>query len=307
MSWEYEVLFDVQDMDGLTPLEKATMMDTGDRWKAEHSGIRKGKSGYRTRTIKAGPRLEAEIYPIFGREEEQKARRAKENLTPEKIQRYNDEKARRNLVRIIDANFGRGDYHVTLTYAGRAPGWDRAVKDVRNFIEKVRRLRKKKGLPEMKYIYAMEDAEEGREKRIHCHMIMQGDIPREQIEKLWTKNGKSMGYCNCDELQPGKEGLEAIARYLYNQRPGLPREKGKRKYKSSKNLKKPKTRISDTKMTRGKVKRLSEVFGRDDSEARRIMEKLYPGYEYVRASAKRSDVTEGIFVRVLMRRMEGRQ
>ena len=40
--------------------------------------------GYRTRTIKAGDRLEAEIYPIFGREKAAKLRAARRNLTPER-------------------------------------------------------------------------------------------------------------------------------------------------------------------------------------------------------------------------------
>lgn len=303
MAWDYEDLFDVTDLGGLTPIEQAARLEAADRWKEERTGIRKGRMGYRTRTVKAGPRLEAEIFPIFGTEMETKARAARENLTPEKIQRHNDEKARRNLVRLLDANFSQGDYHITLTFAGKAPGWNRAVKDIRNFIAKVRRLREKRGLPEMKYIYAMEDAEEGREKRIHAHLITQGDLPREDLEKLWAKNGKTIGYCNCDELQPGPEGLEAIARYIYNQRPGLPREKkGKRKYSCSKNLRKPQLRTSDTKVTGGRVKRLAGVFGSDETEARRIMEKLYPGYEYVRGSAKGSDIVDGVYIRVLMRK-----
>ena len=63
MAWEYEGLFD-------------SIMESGNKgedllsdfWKNEPSAIRVGSMGYRTRTIKAGPRLEAEVYPIFGRE-----------------------------------------------------------------------------------------------------------------------------------------------------------------------------------------------------------------------------------------------
>lgn len=309
------MLFDLEDLDRMTPLERMAQIEGGERWKQESTGIRRGKMGYRTRTIKAGPRLEAEIYPIFGREEEEKARRAKESLTPEKIQRHNDEKQRRQLIRLMDANFGAGDLSMTLTYEGKAPGFERCEKDVRNFIERVRRRRRKKGLPEMKYIYAIEDVEEGREKNTHCHLITQGDMSREELREIWEARNRRKnkpegmaGFCDIDELQPGKEGLEAIARYLYNQnreRAGQGRErKGKRKYSPSKNLKKPKTRTSDTKVTSGKVKKLSHVFATDESEARRIMEALYPGYEYVRGSAKGSDViTDGVYIRVLMRRL----
>ncbi len=317
MAWEYEMLFDVEDMDRLTPLERMSRMEEGERWIQEKCGIRKGRLGYRTTTIKAGPRLEAEIYPLIGRETENIARAARQNLTPEKIQRYNDEKQRRKLVRLIDANFGRGDLSLTLTYEGKAPGFERCEKDVKNFIERVRRRRRALGLPEMKYIYAIEDVEEGRKKNTHCHIITQGDLNREELKRIWDKRNQRKrglsdgmaGFCDIDELQPGKEGLEAIARYLYDQnreRPGQGRErKGKRKYSPSKNLKKPKTRRSDTKVTASRVKRLSQVFATDESEARRIMEALYPGYEYVRGSAKGSDIiTEGVYIRVLMRKKE---
>ena len=299
MSWEYEMLFDVEDMDGLTPIEQAARMEEGERWKERHSDLRRGQKGYRTKTTKAGPRLEAEIYPICGREERERAREAKKNLTPEKIQLHNDEKARRYLVQLMDANFGKGDLSIGLTYKNN-PGQVRVEKDVKNFVERLRRARNRKGLPELKYIYAVEWVEDGREKRPHCHFITQGDMGADELKEIW---GRETGFCNIDALQPDKEsGLEALARYIYDQNPGTPREKGKRKYSCSKNLKKPKTRVSDTKATRATVKRLSGVFETDPREARRIMEKLYPGYEYIRGSARRSDVVDGVYIRVLMRK-----
>ena len=305
--WEYEALFDVTDLDGLTPLERAARMESGDRWKEEDTRAGKGKMCYRTRTIKAGPRLEAEIFPIFGKGETETARAAKKNMTPEKIQQHNDERQRRKLVRLLDANFSSGDLHITLTFAGRAPGWDRAKKDVENFRKRLAREREKRGLPPLKYIYALEDGEEGRDKRIHCHFVTTGDMSREDLERIW-RNGKRdcPGFANCDTLQPDKEGLDKLGRYIYNQNPGKPREKGKRKYSCSKNLKKPKTRTSDTKVTKAKVKRLSDVFSTDPTESRRIMEKLYPGYEFVKGTAYRSDIINGVYIRVLMRKREER-
>ena len=299
MSWKFEALFDVSDMDGLTPLERQSRMDYPERWKKEKPDLKRKQMGYRTKTTKAGPRLEAEIFPVFGREAEQEAREAKRNLTPEKIQQYNDEKARRYLVQLMDANFGKGDLSLTLTYREN-PGAGRMAKDIRNFTDRLRRYRAKKGLPELKYIYALEWTEEGREKRPHCHFITQGDITAEELKAIW---GKDIGYCNVDELQPDRDrGLEAIARYIYNQNRGAPREKGKRKYSASKNLKKPKTRISNTKVTRAGVKRMSGVFESDPAEARRIMEKLYPGYVYIQGQTRRSDFIDGVYIRVLMRK-----
>ena len=284
MSWEYEALFDV---DGMTDLEKA--MREEEFWRETSSAVRVGRMGYRTKTIKAGPRLEAEIYPVFGREQRQEAKRQKKMLTPEKIRRNNDERARRRLIQLIDANFGEGDVHVTLTYA-EPPGWDRAKKDIRNFMGKISRMRKKRGLPDLKYIYSLEDDEDGTRKRIHAHVIMNGGISREEIESIWAR-----GYANADRLQPTKEGLEAIARYISKQS----RERHKRKWSSSKNLIKPKTRTSDTKLSNARVKRLARGF---DADAREIMEKVYPGYEFVRCTIRYSDLVDGVYIRALMRK-----
>lgn len=299
MSWGYEILFDVADLDGLTPLERAALMEDGDRWKQERTATRRGQMGYRTKTTTAGPRLEAEIYPIFGKEVERLARKVKKQLTPEKIQRHNDEKARRHLVQLMDANFGKDDLSITLTYDEPAPGVAQMKKDIRNFVERMKRARAARKLPPMKYIYAMEWVEEGRDKRPHCHFITQGDMDEAEVKKIW---GKDTGICNIDRLQPGPEGLEALATYIYRQNPGTPREKGRKKYGCSKNLKKPKTRVSDTKVTRAKVKRMANVFEIDESEARRIMERLYPGYDFVRGSTRRSDIIDGVYIRVLMRK-----
>lgn len=299
MSWKYEILFDVADMEGLTPLEKQARIDNPDRWKTEKADLKRKQMGYRTKTTKAGPRLEAEIFPTFGRGADQEAREAKSHLTPEKIQQHNDEKARRYLVQLMDANFTEGDLSLTLTYREN-PGPNRMEKDIRNFVDRLRRYRAKRGLPELKYIYALEWTEDGQQKRPHCHFITQGDITAEELKEIW---GRDVGFCNVDELQPDRgRGLEALARYIYNQNHGIPREKGKRKYSVSKNLKKPKTRISNTKVSKGGVKRMSDVFEADPAEARRIMEKLYPGYEYVQGSTRRSDVFDGVYIRVLMRK-----
>ena len=142
MSWEFEDLFDV----GAEP--EAGLLDS--YWREQPTEIRVGRMGYRTRTIKAGPRLEVEIYPIFGRESTGRLRAAKKNLTPEAVQRNNEERSRRKLVQLIDANFDERDYHVTLTYAGTPPAYEQARKDVKNFLRAVKRKREQRGLDELK-------------------------------------------------------------------------------------------------------------------------------------------------------------
>jgi hypothetical protein len=247
--------------------------------------------GYRTRTIKAGPRLEVEIFPIFGRETAGRARKAKQNLTPEAVQRNNEERSKRKMIQLIDANFDERDIHVTLTYLGTPPKYEQAQTDVKNFLRAVKRKREKRGLDPLKYIYTIEGNDDGTRERIHVHMVMNGGIDREELESIWGK-----GYANADHLQPNENGLEALARYITKQ------QKNRRKWARSRNLKKPKQRTSDTKVSNARVKRLAMDF---PNSAKEIMEKLYPEYMHVKTVMRYSDVVDGAYIRCVMRRKQG--
>lgn len=283
MSWEYEGLFDNEWTGASEDLLSGY-------WGSEPSAIRVGKMGYRTRTVKAGPRLEAEVYPIFGRETEKRLRAARANVTPAKMQKLNMERSRRHFIQLIDGNFTDQDIHLTLTYK-RAPDYEQAKKDVRNFLGKVKRLRKKLGLPELKYAGTIEGNTEGKKERIHVHLLMNGGIDRETLEKMWAK-----GYANADRLKPDENGLEAVARYIVKQ------QKNRKKWFASRNLKQPVSRVSDTKMSNGRVKRLAMTF---PNEAKEIMEKTYPGYMYVKSQVYYSDVVDGFYIRAVMRKRGG--
>lgn len=288
MSWEYEALFDVPVTASQTDL--TNWMDEDERKRL--TNIRVGAMGYRTRTTVAGPRLEAEVYPIFGRDTSATLRRAKKtNVTPEKVQRLNRERAVRHLVQLADANFGEQDIHLTLTYRN-APTYERARKDMRNFCLRLKRAREKAGLPELKYIYTIEGDDDGKKERIHIHMLTNGDMDRAEVERIWEK-----GWANADRLQPDENGLEAIARYLVKQ------QKNRKKWCASRNLKQPKSRTSDSRCSRGQVKRIAFDMR---NEAKAQMEKIYPGYQFVSCQVRYSDIVDGAYIRCIMRRMPGR-
>ena len=288
MSWEYEALFDVPMTASQTDL--TNWMDEDERKRL--TNIRVGAMGYRTRTTVAGPRLEAEVYPIFGRSTEAMLRRAKKtNVTPEKVQRLNRERAVRHLIQLADANFGEQDIHLTLTYRN-APTYERAKKDMRNFCLRLKRAREKAGLPELKYIYTIEGDDDGKKERIHIHMLTNGDMDRAEVERIWEK-----GWANADRLQPDENGLEAIARYLVKQ------QKNRKKWCASRNLKQPKSRTSDSRCSRGQVKRIAFDMR---NEAKAQMEKIYPGYQFVSCQVRYSDIVDGAYIRCVMRRMPGR-
>ena len=282
MSWEFEDLFDVD--------AEETFTWFGEDWGKGYSQIKIGRMGYRTRTTIAGPRLEAEVYPIFGRSTEAYLRRAKKtNVTPEKMARLNHERSTRHLVQLVDANFDERDVHVTLTYR-QAPTFERAQKDMRNFLLKIKRLREKRGLPALKYIYTIEGDEDGTKQRIHIHLLMNGDMDRAEIERIWAK-----GYANADRLQPNENGLEAIARYIVKQ------QRNRRRWCASRNLKQPKSRTSDSRCSNARVKRIAMDIR---NLAREEMEKIYPGYQFVNCIVRYSDVIDGAYIRCVMRKKE---
>ena len=304
--WEYAALFDMQ---GPTALEMA--MQDPDWWKREGCNLRVGQMGYRTVTTVAGDTLVAEIYPAWGREKRGQARAAKKNLTPDRIRKYNTERAKFRLQLLMDANFTSEDQSLTLTYTEQ-PTEREIRKDVKNFISRIRRERKHRGLPEMKYIYAIEREKDGQAKQLHCHIVMSGGIERKEVEKIWRKGSQARGFANCDELQPDKEGLRKLAFYVYDQNRGKDL-KGRRHYSCSKNLTEPKVRSSMSKVSNAKVRKMARDF---NGIAQTIMEKVYPGYEFVRglryqenesgtmseSCVRFSDYTDGVYIRVMMRR-----
>jgi len=289
MSWEYESLFDVK------PGQSGTLLgggwDNDSEWRDMPTEISVGRMGYRTRTTVAGPRLEVEIYPMFGREASGKARAAKiAGNTPEAMKKLNRERAIRYLIRLADANLTDQDIHLTLTYR-KAPTEKRVYMDVDNFLRTVKRRREQYGMEPLKYFYTVEGNENGTKERLHAHILMTGGISREELEEIWAK-----GWANADRLQPDERGMEAIIRYIT-------KDQEKRKWHRSRNLVKPKQRTSDSKVSNAKVKRIAKGF---EAEAKEIMEKLYPKYGYVDVDVRLSDSVDGAYIRVLMRRRPGR-
>ena len=294
MAWEFEGLFDA--------IPRAEDNLLADYWRSEATEIRVGTMGYRTCTIKAGTRLEAEIYPIFGRAKEQAVRRAKKNQTPDAMKKININNAKRRLILLLEENFNYfKDDLFTLTYATEPEDNKRLEKDFRNFMMRVKRYREKHGLPEVKYIwsYGYDNCH-----RMHIHGAMTGGIDRDALIKLWGK-----GIVNCSPMQNYGNGAEGAANYLYEQNE-MEKQRGQRvnfhMWRGSKNLTtKLKEHKSDSKLSNRKVKQIARTFGAD---AKEILEKIYPGYVLEKQVIPRfSDVIDGVYIRCIMRRKEGWQ
>lgn len=279
---EYEELFCVGE---LTEMEKR--MYGGDPYRERVGGMH-----YCTKTEKAGDTLVLTVYPILGRSDRAKAEAARKAMSRERQTRYNRERARRRLALLMDANFGKNDLHVTLTYRGTPPDYEQARKDVRNYLRAVKRMREKAGLPEMKYIYVLEEeGGDGEKRRIHVHLMMTGGVSREALEEKWGR-----GYANCDRLQPEEgTGLLELARYFTK----LEQEKHRRAWSASKNLRQPRTTVSRTRMSNAKVRRLCQEM---PGSAAEIMGKLYPAYKLGAVEPYVSDWIPGVYLRIRLRR-----
>ena len=285
MGWEFEDLFN-----------NRVTEDGG--FLSEASFIPVGKMGYRRRTTVSGPRIDAEVFPVFGRGQKGEIRRAKSQVTREAQQRANDERSRIHLIQLVEANFSEKDVAIGLDYAGQAPKPERIDKDIRNFIARVKRARAKAGLPELKYIYAIGGDEMPARgysgKRPHVHMIMNGGIGRDELETIW-KHGRA----NCDRLQPREDGLGGIAVYFTRQKQDRPEKPGVRKWRGSRNLKQPVRRSRDARMPNSRVRRIAYDFR---NQAKDVMERLYPGYVFQDCTVRYSDVVDGVYIRCVMRR-----
>lgn len=284
MGWKYGCLFETEWQDA--------QMDLTQWWRSQKSEIPVGRMGYKRAVTLAGPRMECEIYPVFGREEETKARAAKLNRTPGKVRKQNLKRSEQHLIQLLDTNFTEKDLHVTLTYRGDPPSYDQAMKDMRNYILKLKRYRKRKGLDELKYIYNIEGGRDQRSgysiERMHIHLIVNGGMDREDLEAIWSN-----GYANCDRLQPNERGLEELGKYIIKQH-----EQGKR-WCASRNLKQPKKRKSDVRTSNGMVKRMAMDM---QAVAKAQMEKMYPSYRFVECKVYYSDILDGVYIKVLMRK-----
>ena len=164
-------------------------------------GLMRGVEVQRTRTIKAGKLLYCASYPIWDtstrRDAEAKLTKAREKKgTTEAQKKLNARRAEERLIQLINANFAEGDLLVTCTYAQgkEPPDLQSAQRSMRNYMARIKRLCKRKGLEEPEYVYVTETTESKRwGRRYHHHMVLKAGLSRQEVEDLWTKTKKHPG------------------------------------------------------------------------------------------------------------------
>lgn len=244
-----------------------------------------GGVAYQTKTTKAGDSLEADIYPVFGsRKDAPRTKRGNKSRPAQK--NLNSKRAKRHLNNLVNANFGKGDLWCTFTYDDDhiPDDPDEADRIFGNFIRRINRRRKAAGKENIKYICVTEYKDDaGKPTRCHHHVIMSGDVDRDELEKLW-KHGKRN---QTRRIDPDPDTNAAgIVEYISKD------PKGRKRWRASKNLKKPIVTKSVCKFG----KRTAAHMATDRAYLESRIKKAYPGYKFIDAEVKVNDINGGFYI-----------
>jgi hypothetical protein len=240
---------------------------------------------YKTKTITSGRLVEVEIYPVFSclkdmpRKKERGTRKAQRDL--------NDKNARKKFIRLICTNFSTGDYWCTFNYKDAPKTWEEAEKVIKNYIGRLNYKRKKMGLPNTKYIYITEFGQKG---RVHHHVIMDNLLDRDTVEDTWIHGKRNQ----VRRLEEDDFGLTGLATYLSKD------PKGRKRWKSSRNLKKPKETESYSRFRKRRVIRMVK----DQEQAVREIRKEYPALKFLDVDIRHNGINGLFYVYARMVKQE---
>ena len=167
----------------------------------------------RRKTVVAGRLVFETAYPAALPSDAEHVRQAKTKMSSAARRRLNLKAACRQLELLIAANFDRRDLVVTLTYddAHLPQSRAEAVKNLKRFFRALRGVRRRQGLPELKYIYVTEGKHE--HGRWHHHLILNGTgNDMETIRSLWAY-GEQVNIEPLDDTQ-----YRALAEYQHRSR-----------------------------------------------------------------------------------------
>lgn len=251
---------------------------------------------------KKSPYLEISLFPFMDIEKP-KGRKKKEAVTAPKQKNLNNKRSKRYFGQLVKSNFGEGDLHLTLTYDNKfLPDTEEAAEaEARNYIRRLQRARRKKGLDPLKYLLVTEKGVKS--KRIHHHLIINGGLDRDEMELLWSrpkkkgeKRGKPLGWANADRIRLDDNGIEALAEYLSKD------PQGRKRWNQSQNLKKPMVSKNDTKTRKKDFMKLVEM--PEDCEAvQQYFESQQPGYRVTSVNKEYNAVagTWSFYVKMCLR------
>lgn len=273
---------------------------------------------------KAGKLLNTDFYPCFDNGRKMPTQSKVQGST-EAQKKYNDNKATKEAVYIVNENFDEYDHIGHLTYASEcAPqNEEGARRDMTNALRRIKRkrarelkkvekqlaklpdteelaeLRKKLEIKRdklsapFKYMYVIEKVTyqrgpfKGRDNW-HFHIFMTGGLERSEVEAIWKHGVRS----NVDQFQPDRFGPEAMANYMSKD------PKGTKRFVCSRNIsrtyKQPK--IKNSRFSKRTLAKLAQERC-DDAQ---YWEKRYPGYRFMRSFARFNDYNCHWYLTVVM-------
>lgn len=154
------------------------------------------------------PYMEVDLYPVTPKQHKAGRRAKRKEACTLAQQTYNDNRAKRYHVQLVNANFGKGDFSWTGTYDDDhhpEPGdTAKADRDLTNYIKRLYRWCDKNGIQRPKWVAATEYCtvqEDGTAcGRHHHHAIIQhtDGLTRDVLEQLWADKAGQIGFTRCE-------------------------------------------------------------------------------------------------------------
>ena len=206
--------------------------------------------------------------------------------------------------RLINQNFGDRDIWLTLTYDDdHLPpdgDIDAAIKNMQNYIRRVNYQRKKRGLPNAKYVYVTEYNEEA-EIRWHHHIVMDGALDMDVVEKCWNQSSRN----EVRRLQKDENGLTGMSRYMVKEKKRIKSEK---RWNSSQGLQDPNVKVVHSKQQeRGKgsykpIGKYVDGMVKNQDTIREVLAGWYPEFDFTDAGVYYNDFNYMFYINARMRR-----
>lgn len=264
----------------------------------------------------SGNLLDVDFYPVWENGSKMPIRPSGCKPSSEAQKKYNNNKAIKNAVRQINANFISGDILMALTYDQNfAPqDFEGAARDLSNYIRRIKtkiaseksRIKKllktdpanellKKQLKNLnrpfKWYCTIEEVtyksgSKCGQKNYHMHLFMTANIDRDTAESIWHKGVR----VNAMRFKPECFGPEAAARYISKD------PQGRKRFRHSKNLDKPVTK----KKNGGVTPRTVELMAKQRVDDKEYWERRYKGYRFVRCFARFNKYNSHWYVTVIM-------
>ena len=247
---------------------------------------------------KAGETIEIERY-FSSRYKKQGIKRS-DKVKPTKAEqkKVNTRIAEKKLRRLINANYGYGDWHINMGYIRKTGITPRSKEEMQRDIEVLLRgLRseyKKAGLI-LKYIHVMEIGEKGAR---HHHLIINRGIDCKKIQECWNKAYTEKSTIHFTPLD-NSGNYAKLANYLIkytDKTVGTENALQGKRWNCSKNLVRPEPQIkiiSNREWYRAEPKELKGYYVDKDSVVSGVHSPEYYGYGFFRYTLVKHGKTKG--------------